>query len=114
MSTDVAGADLYAAVIGQERALSTLRATARTPVHAYLFVGPSGTGVLEAAQAFAADVLCPDGGCGTCASCRNALARHHPDLAVIELDPLAASVDALRRMPVDATLLGGRFTHGVR
>jgi predicted amidohydrolase YtcJ len=36
------------------------------------------------------------------------------DLAVVELDPLVASVDDLRRMPVDATLLGGRFTHGVR
>ena len=32
------------------------------------------------------------------------------DLAVVELDPLAASVDDLRRMPVAATLLGGRFT----
>jgi predicted amidohydrolase YtcJ len=33
------------------------------------------------------------------------------DLAVIERDPLAASVDELRTMPVAATLLGGRFTH---
>lgn len=33
------------------------------------------------------------------------------DLAVIELDPYAASVDDLRRMPVAATLLAGRFTH---
>lgn len=33
------------------------------------------------------------------------------DLAVIELDPYAASVDELRSMPVAATLLGGRFTH---
>ena len=33
------------------------------------------------------------------------------DIAVVELDPLAASVDDLRAMPVAATLLGGRFTH---
>lgn len=33
------------------------------------------------------------------------------DLAAVELDPFAASVDDLRRMPVAATLLGGRFTH---
>lgn len=33
------------------------------------------------------------------------------DLAVVELDPFQASVDELRRMPVAATLLGGRFTH---
>ena len=36
------------------------------------------------------------------------------DLAVVELDPLAESVDDLRRMPVAATLLAGRFTHGAR
>lgn len=34
------------------------------------------------------------------------------DLAVVELDPAAASVDDLRRMPVALTLLGGRITHG--
>ncbi|WP_438855639.1 amidohydrolase [Agromyces sp. M3QZ16-3] len=33
------------------------------------------------------------------------------DLAVIEHDPLAASVDDLRGMPVALTLLGGRATH---
>lgn len=38
-------------------------------------------------------------------------ARGRADLAVIELDPYAASVDELRAMPVSATLLAGRFTH---
>lgn len=33
------------------------------------------------------------------------------DIAVVELDPLRASADELRRMPVAATLLSGRFTH---
>lgn len=75
---------LYAGVVGQQRAVANLRAAARNPVHAYLFVGPSGTGIVEAARAFAADVLCPQGGCGVCASCRNALAQRHPDLAVVE------------------------------
>jgi predicted amidohydrolase YtcJ len=36
------------------------------------------------------------------------------DLAVVELDPLAASADGLRMMPVAATLLAGRFTHDSR
>lgn len=35
------------------------------------------------------------------------------DLAVVELDPFAASVDELRRMPVALTLLGGHITHEV-
>lgn len=34
------------------------------------------------------------------------------DLAVVELDPFAASVDELRGMPVALTVLGGRVTHG--
>ncbi|TDW29821.1 amidohydrolase [Cryobacterium psychrophilum] len=33
------------------------------------------------------------------------------DLAICESDPFTASVDELRRMPVAATLLAGRFTH---
>jgi predicted amidohydrolase YtcJ len=33
------------------------------------------------------------------------------DLAIVEIDPFTASVDDLRRMPVAATLLAGRFTH---
>ncbi len=33
------------------------------------------------------------------------------DLAVVELDPFAASVDDLRRMPVAMTVLAGRTTH---
>ncbi len=33
------------------------------------------------------------------------------DLAICEIDPFVASVDELRRMPVAATLLAGRFTH---
>jgi DNA polymerase-3 subunit delta' len=87
--------DLYAAVIGQERALRNLRAAARSPVHAYLFVGPSGVGMREAARAFAADVLCASGGCGDCASCRNALHERHPDLVVIERRGASISKDQI-------------------
>jgi DNA polymerase-3 subunit delta' len=53
-------------------------------VHAYFFVGPRGTGRRDASIAFAAALLCPDGGCGQCPSCQEALALRHPDLAVIE------------------------------
>lgn len=78
------GETVYAAVVGQERAVTNLQAAARRPVHAYLLVGPSGVGVRDAAIAFAADVLCPDGGCGVCRSCGIALAGRHPDVIVVE------------------------------
>ncbi|MEA3078521.1 MAG: polymerase subunit delta [Actinomycetota bacterium] len=77
-------ADLYASVVGQPVAVKNLRASARRPVHAYLFVGAADTGTRSAALAFAADVLCPSGGCGECVSCRQALAERHPDVMVVE------------------------------
>nr|MDP9442772.1 DNA polymerase III subunit delta' [Actinomycetota bacterium] len=75
---------LYAGVVGQAAAVANLRAAARAPVHAYLLVGQAGTGVREAARAFAADVLCAAAGCGVCRSCANALAERHPDLVFVE------------------------------
>ncbi|ANP72936.1 amidohydrolase [Cryobacterium arcticum] len=43
---------------------------------------------------------------------RHTLAVGQPaDLAICEIDPFVASIDDLRRMPVAATLLAGRFTH---
>ena len=83
---------LYAGVIGQERAVAQLEGAARNPVHAYLLVGPPGTGKRAAAQAFAASLLCPNGGDGTCESCRQALAGTHPDLIMVERQGAAITV----------------------
>ena len=48
------------------------------------------------------------------ASTRTTVAVGQPaDLVITDLDPLAASGDELRGMPVAATLLGGRFTFNV-
>ncbi|MFP3465147.1 amidohydrolase [Leifsonia sp. SIMBA_070] len=56
-------------------------------------------------QAIAADVA-------LAASVRSAVAPGEPaDLAILDRDPLAATPDDLRTMPVAATLLAGRFTH---
>jgi predicted amidohydrolase YtcJ len=35
------------------------------------------------------------------------------DLCVVDLDPLTASAEQLRAMPVSATMLGGRWTHSL-
>ena len=71
-------------VKGQPEVVRTLRGSLVAPLHAYLFIGPPGTGRQEAAVAFAAALLCPNGGCGKCPSCEEALAGRHPDLAVTE------------------------------
>jgi DNA polymerase III subunit delta' len=71
-------------VVGQARAIRVLDASIESPVHAYLFVGPPGTGKRQAAVAFAAALVCPNGGCGTCEACVATLAGRHPDVVVVE------------------------------
>lgn len=75
---------LYEGVLGQDRAVAQLRRAAGSPVHAYLFVGPPGTGKRAAARSFAASLLCERGGCGTCEECRRAVGGAHPDVIVHE------------------------------
>ena len=70
--------------MGQDRAVTQLRAAATSPVHAYLFVGPPGSGKRHAAKAFATALLCPDGGCGDCRVCRLVRDERHPDLSIFE------------------------------
>jgi DNA polymerase-3 subunit delta' len=93
-----AGPDLFAEVVGQEQAVAALRSAAAQPVHAYLFRGAAGNGGLLAAHAFAAALLCPDGGCGVCQTCRGALSGSHPDLHVIYRSGAMLSVEDARRL----------------
>ena len=95
---------LYADVVGQERAVAQLRAAARAPVHAYLLVGPPGTGKREAARSFAASLLCHHGGCGSCDDCRRALAGIHPDVVVRERAGPFITMDDARAIGREAAL----------
>jgi len=90
--------DVFADVVGQEAAVAQLRAAVPAPVHAYLFVGPPGSGKAVAARAFAAGLLCPDGGCATCDVCVRVRAEVHPDLVVVEREGAAISVDRAREI----------------
>jgi DNA polymerase-3 subunit delta' len=94
----VPAASLFDGVVGQDAAVATLRASAPNPVHAYLFRGPSGNGGLAAAHGFAAALLCPDGGCGICATCRRALDGTDPDLHVVHRSGATLSVEDMRRL----------------
>jgi DNA polymerase III subunit delta' len=94
--------ELFAAVVGQPRAVAQLRAAARRPVHSYLLHGPRGTGKRAAARAFAASLLCPRGGCGHCNVCRRALAGTHPDLVTVERTGAMLDVDEARRITARA------------
>ncbi|MDQ1423295.1 MAG: polymerase subunit delta, partial [Acidimicrobiaceae bacterium] len=80
-------------IVGQPDAVVQLAAAASAPVHAYLFVGPAGSGKRAAGRAFAAALICADGGCGHCRDCRLALAGQHPDIREVERTGPAISVE---------------------
>jgi DNA polymerase III subunit delta' len=85
---DPAGADdPWREVVGQPTAIRQLAAAARSPVHAYLLVGPTGAGKRALARAFAATVLSSGATPGSDEWHRHvrlALAEQHPDLRVVE------------------------------
>ncbi|WP_299446665.1 DNA polymerase III subunit delta' [uncultured Phycicoccus sp.] len=86
-------------VIGQERAVATLEQAVRDPsamTHAWLFTGPPGSGRSVAARAFAAALLCPQGGCGECRECRTALDATHADVDVVATEGLSIKVEQAR------------------
>jgi DNA polymerase-3 subunit delta' len=89
---------VFDALVGQDRAVAQLRAAVRSPVHAYLLVGPPGGGKRPAARAFAAALLCPRGGCGECDVCTRVMADVHPDAVVVERDGAYISVGQAREI----------------
>jgi DNA polymerase-3 subunit delta' len=61
--------------------------------HAWLFTGPPGSGRSQLALAFAASLLCAEGGCGNCNSCQMIQSRNHPDVQVLNTERVLISID---------------------
>ena len=73
---------MWTGLVGQERAIEALEHAAARPGHAYLLVGPAGSGVEVAARSFAAELIAPDGD----ERVRGLVLRGlHPD--VVEFEP---------------------------
>ena len=66
--------------------------------HAWLFTGPPGSGRSNAALAFAAALVCADGGCGDCVDCRTALTGSHADVELIQTEGLSIKIDEIREL----------------
>jgi DNA polymerase-3 subunit delta' len=76
--------------------MTFLRQAAARPHQAYLLAGPEGGGKQLAARAFAAALLCKQGGCGECRDCRLALDDRHPNEVVVEPEGRDIHVETVR------------------
>ncbi len=115
IDTDTTTDDPWAGVVGQPAAVATLKAGVARPVHAYLLVGPRGSGKRKAAAVFAGEIIVS----ADAASDRDRTARHrqlasdeqHPDVVVVSpsgnalrrIDEVARLIVEASRTPVEGT-----------
>ena len=93
------------AIRDQPRAVELLRrALAGGRVaSAYAFVGPSGSGRMTTARAFAQALLCETGqACGTCHGCQLVARGQHPDLHVLVPTPPESNPKGARTIRIGA------------
>jgi DNA polymerase-3 subunit delta' len=66
--------------------------------HSWLFTGPPGSGRSNAAIAFAAALLCENGGCNACTNCLTVKDGSHADIELIRTEGLSIKVDEIREL----------------
>ena len=76
--------------------------------HAWLITGPPGSGRAVAAHAFAAALVCPDRGCGTCRACRDVATGIHGDVTFARPTGVIMGVERTRDLVGRAAVLPTR------
>jgi len=71
--------------------------------HAWLFTGPPGSGRSNAATAFAAALVCFEGGCGTCIDCATVKDGTHADVESMRTEGLSIKTDDIRELVLRAS-----------
>ena len=66
--------------------------------NSWLFTGPPGSGRSNAAIAFAAALLCENGGCNVCTNCLTVKDGSHADIELIRTEGLSIKVDEVREL----------------
>jgi DNA polymerase-3 subunit delta' len=99
-------------LIDQESVITTLKSAvsaskidnseSQEMTHAWLFTGPPGSGRSNAAIAFAAALVCLEGGCGRCVDCTTVKNGTHADVEVMSTDGLSIKIDEVRELVLRA------------
>ena len=106
----------FASIVGQSQVSRFLAEAQRDGrlSHAYLFVGPVGSGKMETATALAKARLCPQGGCGECDTCGRISRSTHPDVHWVEPEGVGSYLtEQIRDVISDTTLAPIRANHKV-
>ena len=64
----------------------------------WLFTGPAGSGRSNAAIAFAAALVCKDGGCSKCQDCLSTILGTHADVELVKTQGLSIKIDEVREL----------------
>lgn len=100
---------------GQPEAVSQLELAVRNRNsgvhHAWLFTGPPGSGRSNLAHAFAAALLCDQGGCGTCKSCHMVAMGTHPDITAMATERVVIPIEEIRALVTNSYMASamGRY-----
>ena len=95
--------DPWSAVVGQPNVVRSLRAATANPVHAYLFLGPAGTGKKVAASVFAGELLAAadPANAGRHRSLASRLV--HPDVKIISPTGSVFRIEESKRLVTEAS-----------
>ena len=106
----------FASIVGQSQVSRFLADAQREDrfSHAYLFVGPVGSGKMETAMALAKARLCPDGGCGQCDTCRRIARSTHPDVHWVDPEGVGGYLtEQIREVISDSARAPIRASHKI-
>jgi len=103
-----AAQDAQKMVMGATDADSRKVTSTNAMTHAWLITGPPGSGRSTISLAFAAALVCPNGGCGTCVDCRNAIAGTHTDIEHIIPEGVIYTIDDTKALIERAALAPSR------
>ena len=99
---------VFSSLIGQSQVVEILKDAAQAAHNSndssqvmtstWLFTGPPGSGRSNAAIAFAAALVCKEGGCSKCNDCLSTILGTHADVELIKTQGLSIKIDEVREL----------------